>query len=591
MEIELVSQKGSEASRYTKFLDDEIVIPANSSIQLNHVVLEKTEGANFSTNQTMNLVIENSDTYGGVGDLHGTSISISEGYHTYRSLRTKIKADFRTLLATVPNNKFSEPYLFSLGRIQNGDVKDVLGGFTRVGLYSGTSQANFTVAGISIANAWVDDDIVYSNAASNATANSFYLHPDAYFHETQIFSDAEKVNPGIPGCNFQPWDVGVSGPVTINKIIAKSTAEGVSTQMYFGFYGQQYSELDTVGSGSRTGNGSIVTVPSSHNLFNIPTMFYVCSIHDFNGVVFSDTYICKDTNYEDPRDWEDQKNPIAHLQLMTHVNLSTVFDGDSDLEVNLQSYVDCQDTSWQTNPKVYIRTVITDGNTDMVFDSKDNSRYFSHGFFNGLGYSTEDIKRSQKAFHPAFSTNILQYGINMQGACMEEPTTSIIRRYKLSATEELAKVLGIYQNTTDTSTSNYLYPNFLYSSILKEDNMFSFLFQDVFKTGSYVVRLNNLNIATYKTNKNKNQRGYKQSILGVIPTPFADLTMTTPLDQDNQSYLSSTYNFRYPHVKQLDNQEIVLNRFDVEITSLDDDTVAEDLDFSSINFTIIPGKK
>ena len=109
-EIIIVSPKGKEASLFTKFFDEDIVISKNSKIYLNHATLTKNEGVNFVDQQTLTFNITQENVYGDLETGLTLDVDIPEGNYKYSDLRLLIEKNVSTMLTQTDNAKALSSY-------------------------------------------------------------------------------------------------------------------------------------------------------------------------------------------------------------------------------------------------------------------------------------------------------------------------------------------------------------------------------------------------------------------------------------------------------------------------------------------------
>ena len=591
MEIQVVSPKGPGSSRFKKFFDEDIVIEKNSKIYLNHAILTKSEGVSFVTDQTFSLVFTQADVF---GDLDLTNISLSftipEGSYTYNDLKTLIidgletMATFNNLPVPAAITNFSA---YSGQEMINTENENQYFGFITNDDEFGITPTNFALAPIAISVTRTDDKIA-SNAVNDVNFNSFYMHDDPYFFNTYLNDISNENIIELPQIIFSLYASGT-------RVSCGDFILDVGSKCSFGFYGREYADEASVGTGTRTDSAAIVNVPSDAGTGDYPTMFFECSVeYGLNALgaatCFLNIFGCFSTVQGVSRNWDKQQYEINEMRLITRIDLvDTVFiSRDEPLSFGLGSYVTSKKSpSYRVYPFV---TIITHSGNHVLFNGFDVGVYFNSNFFNGLGTSTSVIKLSQRAFHPCFSTNRQNLGCQFYGNVpLLADDSVIIRRLRYSATNDLAKTLGFFDSssTTGSSTSSLFLPNAIPQDIT-ELNALPSVFEDFYRLQSYVIKINNLPIQSYKTSEVEENKGYKQSILATIPTPFQNVTFENRINLSGNDYLSTTFNSFYPLIKEMRNQRITTNFFDFEIVRLSDDKLATDLDQIAINFTIVP---
>ena len=108
---------------------------------------------------------------------------------------------------------------------------------------------------------------------------------------------------------------------------------------------------------------------------------------------------------------------------------------------------------------------------------------------------------------------------------------------------------------------------------------------DQWQNESYSIYINNLPIKNYKNNENVNNGGFAKPIIANIPAPFQYTNVDET--QDGEELTTGIYQPSQRITHQLNNQEMNINNFDVEIRHLKDDIIADQIKSSNISFTII----
>jgi hypothetical protein len=579
-EIQLISPAGSDsaisirnATRFKKFFDDDIVIEPNSKIFLNHAIFSKHESVVFSEDEIFTLTYVQADTYGSFV-APTQSFTITEGVYTYSQLQEKIVEGLNTCLPNAAYDVFDE---------QNPDSEEGFIGFEPT--KDTTVIDTIAAAPISLDVAFDADTLTISqNVADAAEFTSFFMGQDPYFHGsvmTQKPIDAQT----HPVTRFSLREGDFS--LTLDDLLNEAT----SPKIAIGFYGKSYALDDTVGDGSRTDETAIELV--SDGVLNVPTMFFEAVIRrkavpgggGVNGI-YMDFMIAQDTNTPQGtiKGWTDQKFQINRMSPIT--NGVRLDDGSIDLHESLKFDVYTYQLGWEstfeTQARTYFAVDYVGGNQRIkLFDSYDSAEYAPLAFFTELGSGTAVFKESQLPFYPCFSTNINQFGTTIRFAKVANDSF-IVRKLTYSATRELAKAIGLKDG------ARTIYPNPAQPEEYDNQVAIPSTFEDFYRMESYAIRLNNIPIQAYKTNETKGNRGYKQNILAVIPTPFQQADRESRVNIDGQDYLSTTYNSYYPMPKDMKNQRLVVNHFDVEVIRLSDDTQALDLNQVALNFSIVP---
>ena len=160
---------------------------------------------------------------------------------------------------------------------------------------------------------------------------------------------------------------------------------------------------------------------------------------------------------------------------------------------------------------------------------------------------------------------------------------SLFTKYFLSATEEMAEMFNIADDykaskIVRTDPIEFLCPN---TSIPQAQTTYAELSRG-WRSRSYSIFLRGIPLQNYKNKSTHTQGGFAKQILANIPIPFKDSldhyhTKTTGLYSPNNPIISHLYN-----------QDLVINKFEVDIKQMNNDQDATEIEESIVNFTIIP---
>lgn len=292
------------------------------------------------------------------------------------------------------------------------------------------------------------------------------------------------------------------------------------------------------------------------------------------------------------------------------------FAGDEPIRLGLQTY-QRQDDPNMPIQKTYFR-VIKLNNADMnisinkqqnivIYDSFSLStkNFIPTDFFfcrnSDIDYTTgtaivkNNKVKSQLGLTPILACNTINHGFKAVtyrgvprgtiGAINYDTTPlTLYSRYYLSATDELADTFNIIVEKTAGSirptdpTNQYLSPN---TGIPQKKTTYTELSRG-WRSRSYSIFLRGLPLNNYKNTISKAQGGFAKQILANVPLPFKD-----SLEHFN---IKTTGLFMpsNPITSQLYNQDLSINKFEVDIKRMDDDKDAIEIEQSVINFTITP---
>ena len=157
---------------------------------------------------------------------------------------------------------------------------------------------------------------------------------------------------------------------------------------------------------------------------------------------------------------------------------------------------------------------------------------------------------------------------------------TIVREYKLTISEELAKVLNLGNVESGQAIATGLFPNQCNQDAkdLETDLDFNW------RSHNYSIFIN-LPTNNYKNIAEQRNAGFKKSILANIPAPFTTGAIIENEGSDAGEVIS-IYQPYQPIVSSLKNNEISTNSLSIKIVNMDKETPAVDIDRSVINFTI-----
>lgn len=587
-EIQIVGPKGSSATKFKKFFDDDIVIEPNSKIYLNHAVLNKNEGVRFNEDQAFGFSIKQDNVYGNLMSNPVILFTIPEGDYTYQELKKFLVDNINSKIIqnSSNGNTFSGYEVLD----ENDEDDKPFIGFEPTSTLTTSNATEFGNLPISI-NLSHSGVIIKQSSITTAEITSFAMHSKPYFQNSVYTNDPEVRDTNSRVVYFLYNN---NSPLSIKDI----EDDAGTPKICMGFYGKEYALDNTVGTGSRTDDTAIVLVEDvADALDKVPTMFFQAVIEQRDEGQGDKAYLiiyqALSTAGGKIKNWTTQQEEINNVEEIHKVELASIpgIDINQQLRFEIYTYQDQQDADFEEEYKTYFGVNIVHNDTIKIFDSADVRQYLDIAFFTGLGTGTDVIKRSQRALYPCFGTNTQNYGYEMNYTGLTGDDSILIKETSFATTSELGKVLGIFSednldDTTGFYASNDIYPNPAERSQINNLTAIPTTFEDYYRMDSYVIKINNLPIQSFKTNEVKGNRGYKQSVLATIPTPFQNANLESRVNIDGQDYLATTYNSYYPLIKEMKNQRLVINNFDVEIVRLSDDKQATDLDQIALNFTI-----
>tara|TARA_R110000744_G_scaffold37086_3_gene85273 strand:+ start:377 stop:2419 length:2043 start_codon:yes stop_codon:yes gene_type:complete len=327
------------------------------------------------------------------------------------------------------------------------------------------------------------------------------------------------------------------------------------------------------------------------------------------------------TSAEQIQNWDSQNNQPALMEnrggYIQNIAGKLNISNDDHIHLGFQTYYDKTSSSsynHRVGRRLYFR-VINMAKADvsksieqqveniLVYDSKAHNLYFNENFFVedtivNPTVGTDAVKtnkiRSQIPFNVCCSSLVQNTGFTdiriptLDDTDFETRPESIITRYRIHATQELGQYLGLSKFKTENGKntpyySNWLYPNH-YNAL--NPNLVHLKTIDLeWRNESYSISINNLPIRNFKNTESTRDGGFSKAIISNIPTPFSQ---STDFVSQEQHLTSATYSPNYQIISNLYNQELITNKFDVEIRRLKDDLPATEILKSIVNFTIVP---
>lgn len=291
------------------------------------------------------------------------------------------------------------------------------------------------------------------------------------------------------------------------------------------------------------------------------------------------------------------------------------FVGDERISLGLQLYQKPNDNG--KYGKTYFRVLnLTSPDYDLplsrqteiiLYDSfggSNNNFNTDFYYYNGgadINYTTgasaqirNNKVASQTGFTPMLWSNTKKHGFQLctyrgiprgtvDGIDYSAYPMTLYNEYFLSATQELAEMFNIANDLTKSKVSNTDPFNFIEcnTGIVQEKTTYGEVSRG-WRSRSYSIFLRGLPLQNYKNKSSQNQGGFAKQILANVPLPFKDSL--------NHYNIKTTglYEPNSPIVSHLYNQDMVINKFEVDIKQMSNDRDATEIEESIINFTIVP---
>ena len=293
------------------------------------------------------------------------------------------------------------------------------------------------------------------------------------------------------------------------------------------------------------------------------------------------------------RSWSNINQTISGIKSDVIGNANSIFGADNKPLFAFQTYLDEDDELYKDEPRLYLR-IYKIGNMgvngseffDEIYDSKLTGEYFPKSFFeaDAAFYNTANRVNSQIPFSVIMSAQVENEGWEAifytqldktANSSNDNKPATIIDNYSLTFNDELRNVF--LQKNTET-----LFPNFIFQ---RTDLFYARNFSLEWRVKNYSILLNNLPIQNYKNVEEKRQPAYQKAVLANLPSPFGvGSNLVEPTADETE--LTSVYQPYNPIITDLNNQELVLNNFDVRIVDMENENTATEITKSVINFTI-----
>ena len=625
MNFNLVSNETNNGHEFTVRLANPITIPPDSQIYMNFAELTRTSKIRlFEKGEvTLNLgkvfpnVIPNDRTTANnpliINPAASTDFTnkfeIPKGDYTFTAFRDLINDGLEKLIdeshAAFYQSRTNEQF------DEDGDDNVVYLGLCLGNKYGNSSDpTNTKVAiseqGLNVTNVFNQSQTVtdandpsgfrtvaYAKATGTGVAkeyNNYGMSKNHYYHYAFKNDTPTGSNIGDPTQNL----------VFCSSIKPIHAMDGAIT---IGLYSPEYADMS--GGASRIGGNltprNIPTTPSGTS-----KLACFCGIEITestraagNGSVMRVNWATTtiDGVQKTPKNWPNINQTISSVKVDVIGNANDIFGAGNPAIFAFQTYLDEDDEFYKTEPRLYLRiykigNIGTNGNEffEQIYDSKLTNEFFPKSFFeaDAAFYDTANKVNSQIPFSIIMSAQVEEEGWELvayteldksvNNSDDSKPAT-IIDNYTLSFNDSLKDVF------LQTITPK-LFPNFVFK---RTDLFYARNFSLEWRTKNYSILLNNLPIQNYKNVEEKRQPAYQKAVLANLPAPFGiESNLIEP--KNDEVELVSVYQPYNPIITDLNNQELVINNFDIRIVDMEKENTAVEVSSSVINFTIKKNK-
>jgi len=627
MNFNLISPKDN-GHKYNIRFQENIKIPKNSQVYLNYASFTRNSNIYFTKDQTLNL----------------TNMVLAPS-HLPGTPSTQNQPSTKSITIPAINTatgkkswKFEELLEFIADTIDN----DIIGGNgNKLDLYKGIDLTDIgniseflgddnSILGLKYdPNELASEEFtIDTNNARNADSGAGVPHEGVYFKNsaTGVGNAKGYDSYALSTTHFNHYKSNAFNRGSVIHFATNIQHDQQAGGIFLGLYSKEYIDIGTNwvnrtgGTGATTPSGATnnpVVFRNANEIASGNADFPVATPGAFLSVEITPTTTVSGQNRQQgtqdlnskiilrlayqgnthkfPRTWPDINQNIQNMRIL-HVEDIDATEALHNIHCQLELYVDILNGEQHFNNnqrKVFFRLykssdAITSGVGTLIYDSKDNNEFFPEAFFSGLAVTGSDTEKgnilnSQIPFNIMCSAQALNEGfryvdfpqIDKTSVGYDADPISILKQYKINATDELSYVLGV-------ASSNNIFPcwtkDFNGGLIVKDDT-------DQWQNESYSVYINNLPIKNYKNNENVNNGGFSKAIIANIPAPFQYVSVDETTD--GEELTTGIYQPSQRVTHQLNNQEMNINNFDVEIRHLKDDIIADQIKNSNISFTII----
>ena len=672
MNINLISPNNNGHTYNVRF-KEELIVPANSKIYLNHtslsregnIVFFEPQEITFFHNQTdilPQVTLNDNGSTRNIG-LNGAPIIIPAGSYSYEALFTLISGEINTMLKSGnivhPQGEVFRSLYRSVGiadiekrlknqQNNNNDELDFAIGLVKAQTLNHSDDAFDDVESLDTTRQFFGINAVHSRNASQtdgtdtnlgyvkSSANALDAGGNKIFDSYALSQDKIWFGNYDDATPFESAGVAVfESRRTITEMLATSSS------VQFGLYGEDvalgtfgsngnWSEATPNDSGSRTsGNTALAPNGTSHNPKNLPNigvsqshnlaMWFNVSIDCRGATPFLSIRKAQSSSTDRTSTYNTWK-PIAQMKLAKKIRLTDAngFEAEDKVRLGLQLYfkhIDINGGGTSTTDAVYVRVIDMNKIVDVKLPIPSDAVIFTDPVLNGFSplfmvtklapLATDDTSvsggirvrriKSQLPFNIMVGADTqndgferITYNTLKPDGTMNDAThpSSILKRYRITGTEEIANYFNLPQSADPVLSSHTLFPNT--GDVLNSDLFHAEGINIDWKNESYSIYLKGLPIKNYKNNDKSRSGGFSKAILSNVPVPFQGSSTPSGYSLSDKNLITAVYEPNYQTTSNLYNQQTTINQIGVEIRHMRNDRPANELKKSNVSFTIVP---
>jgi hypothetical protein len=398
---------------------------------------------------------------------------------------------------------------------------------------------------------------------------------------------------GLANTHYYYYQYNDPDQTDYNWIRIKTTAN-LTDNICFGLYSTEYMNLGIVE--PITNGTNLKTFVKTDTTYiqeqTIPMGFIIVEFQMIPAGQFEDEpllkiWIAGQTNGINDG---DIRNPITEMTRIHQSTLSSYFDFTTSMSVKFRTYNKSNTKSDFDSGVFYFQVWTDDINNTLIYDSIEDNIFFDKSFFEipvSPSFTANDnecsipfkVLLSSCAVDQGFTS--VQYKEYKKEAPINGASVPlIIRKYRFEFSDNLKPYLGTVQ-------TDYLYPN--NSSSFPDNNDELYFYQTNispdYLNDSYSVSIDELPLNSFKNKEDSNSGGYSQNIISNVPMPFLN-SIPSYQTQKDLTIIKGLYEPNVPVINQMKNKDIRTNKFSIKIRNMKNDTIADELISSTINFTI-----
>lgn len=599
MNFQLISPKDGNGYDYNVRFRESITVPPSSCVKLNHCSLTTNTVVTFDTEQTITFSasaalprVLPTDPASPNNPFLDFDVKLAAGSYTFPQLNDQLGLAINEALSTGGAAVSLEIYQDVDKDNVEGEDEDQDSELNRdvvIGLRFNTDDptklfAKVRLSSVNSLGGGYDDTAIeegYKKTTATGSPGAFDNYGMGHFHLNTF---------GVADDFRQTNYAGLS-------LISKNDQETYTggRALFFGLYSNEYAQgLLPANTPGRTTGGTLQSVAAGGGgapVANIPASFFGC--------VFEDNilhiYRAVDTNNNPLETWESLNRSIDRMEKVA--NVACEFEIGEQATFALIPYIQDIDAT-RPSPNVYFR-IFNLGDNDgdgafelgaFLYDSAKTNTFIPFKCFVGdsgeIDYTDANTVRSQIPFTPIFSATHQDDGfasLAMATINKDNDTAthvaSVVQQYSMAFSTKLGEALS-------ASTGGAYNPNYSVTSNIRAVPWKAFVTQAdyILNNRSYAIFLNGLPISNYKNKDTSSDGGFAKTILANLPAPYS-----TGTNIDQTQTLGNRTTVYEPHQlieSSLNNNEIVLNNFNIQIVDMDTEQPATELTKSKINFTI-----